>query len=78
MQFPLPHCARLTASKDFAFKAGGKGRAVVVRKGQRFWVTSSTTLQNASGVVLIDREGKGCISVGWAFDPAQLPDFFQL
>ena len=69
---------RLTAKGDFQFKSGGKGRAVVVRAGQKFWVTNSMIDQAAQKVVMIDREGKGHISHGYAFTPEMIEGAVQL
>jgi len=75
----LKQGARLTAKKDFLFKTPGiKGRPVTVRSGQRFWVTNSMSLQESSNVVTIDREGKGHISHGYAFDPNTIDDLFDV
>lgn len=69
---------RLTAKGDFQFKSGGKGRAVVVRAGQKFWVTNSMIDQAAQKVVMIDREGKGHISHGYAFTPEMIENLFEV
>lgn len=66
---------RLTAKGNFQFKApGAKGRPVVVKAGQRFWITNSMLDQ----VVMIDREGRGHISNGYAFTPEMIDDLFQV
>jgi len=68
----------LIAKSDFAFRASAKGRAVTVRKGQGFWVTTSEYTQARTGVVTIDRKGKGCIGNGYHFTPAQIADLFEV
>lgn len=66
----------LTAIRTFAFKVNGKGRVITFKEGQRFWVTNSTIDQRQSGFVKVDRHGKGCISHGYAFTPAQVAECF--
>jgi hypothetical protein len=69
----------LVAKSDFQFKApGSRGRSVVARTGDRFWVTNSMTDQMSSGVALIQREGRGHISTGYAFDLRQIHSFFEI
>lgn len=71
--------ARLVARRDFQFKVPGvKGRAVTVRAGQRFWITNSMLDQDARKVVMIDREGRGHISNGYAFTPEMIADLFTV
>lgn len=74
----FPQHTPLTAKIDFQFKPGGKGRNVIVRKGQRFWVTSSQTLQMSEAAVRVDRKGKGSISQGYPFTPEQIQTLFDL
>jgi hypothetical protein len=69
----------LTARRAFAFKAkGAKGRAVTVQQGARFWITNSALDQSASGIVMIDREGRGTISHGYAFTIEQIGELFAM
>lgn len=68
----------LIAKSDFGFRASPKGRAVQVRKGQRFWVTSSQTYAARVGFLTIDREGKGSICNGYAFAPTQVAELFEV
>lgn len=68
--------ASLTARCSFEFRNPETGRKVTIRQGQRFWVTSSATLQSRENAVRIDREGKGHISHGWPFAPASIADLF--
>jgi hypothetical protein len=70
------HCTELTAKSDFAFRVGGKGRAITVRTGQAFWVTNTQVDQQTRGIVLVDRKGKGSISAGYAFTPEQIETLF--
>ena len=72
------HCVELTAKSDFAFRVGGKGRTIAVRTGQTFWVTNTQVDQQARGLVLINRKGKGYISAGYAFTPDQIEALFTL
>lgn len=67
----------LAALRAFTFKPGGKGRAVNVRAGDRFWVTNSLTDQAARKVVLIERNGRGHIGGGYAFTPALIVEHFS-
>lgn len=69
---------RLTARLSFEFRNPESGRKVTIREGQRFWITSSATLQERESAVRIDREGKGTISHGWPFTPAHIPQFFTV
>jgi len=74
---PLRQGTRLVAKTDFRFGTG-KGRAVMVRTGQKFWVTNSQVDQAAQKLVLIDRAGKGSISNGYAFSPAMVDAYFHV
>lgn len=72
------HGAPLIALSGFTFKVpGARGRAVSVKPGARFWVTNAMQDQAARGVVLIEREGRGCISHGYAFTPEAVAQFFR-
>jgi|JI7StandDraft_1071085.scaffolds.fasta_scaffold740907_2 hypothetical protein len=67
----------LIAKQDFAFTPQRKhARRVVVRAGQRFWITNSQVNQRETGLVMIDRYGKGCISNGYPFAPAHIEQLF--
>jgi hypothetical protein len=75
---PKKQGIRLVAKSAFTFKAPGeRGRPVVVRPGQRFWVTNSTLDQERQNVVMIDREGRGHISNGYAFTPETIDQYFE-
>ena len=65
----------LTAKADFTFKAA---RQVKVKAGQVFWVTTSDSRQRESGLVHIARKAKGSIGNGYAFNPAWIPEFFEV
>jgi hypothetical protein len=68
----------LIAKADFAFTPQRKhARRVVVRAGQRFWITNSQVNQRETGLVMIDRYGKGCISNGYPFSPAHIEQLFE-
>lgn len=68
----------LTATQDFAFTPQRKGaRKVTVRTGQRFWITNSKLNQKDTGLIMIDRYGKGCISHGYPFTPEQIGQLFS-
>jgi hypothetical protein len=67
----------LIAKTNFGFRSYAKGRPVQVRKGQRFWVTSTKSLQTSRGAITIDREGRGSISNGYHFAPSQISEFFE-
>lgn len=69
----------LIAKQDFAFKPQRKNaRRVVVQAGQRFWVTNSQINQRDTGLVMIDRYGKGCISNGYPFTPETIGQLFEV
>lgn len=71
--------ATLIAKADFAFTPQRKNaRRVVVRAGQRFWITNSNLCQRDTGLVLVERHGKGCISNGYPFSPAQVAQLFEV
>lgn len=70
--------AVLIAKQVFTFRHSTKGRAIAVGIGQRFWVTSSATMQAQTGYVTIDRHGKGHISCGYSFTPAQIEQLFDI
>ena len=79
MATAFDHGAALVAKAAFTFKApGARGRAVTVKPGARFWVTNTPQDQRARGAVLIEREGRGCISHGYAFAPETIGQLFEL
>ena len=55
----------LVATGNFQLRKFRASRGCEVKVGDRFWVTSST-LANKSGLIAIDREGRGQISQGYA------------
>lgn len=67
----------LEAVEAFTFKRNNKGRSILVQPGQRFWVTNSQLGQKVDGYVMIDRAGRGCISHGYAFSPADIARLFK-
>lgn len=74
----MKHGQSLIAKQAFGFKVpGARGRGVTVKVGDKFWVTNCGTDQKRSGLILIDREGKGYISHGYAFAPETLATYFQ-
>jgi hypothetical protein len=73
----IKQATKLIAKKDFKFCGRAKGRACVVKCGQEFWVTNSFTDQQ-SGYIMIDREGKGCISNGYAFTVDMINQLFTV
>lgn len=84
MSIALKQWTTLEAKTDFKLKPPKtkdpaiKTRAITVSKGQRFQVTNSQTSQLAKGIVLIDREGKGHISIGYPFTPDQILTLFDI
>ncbi len=71
--------ATLTAKSGFQFKAAGaRGKPVTVKPGQRFWVTNCGTDQQRSQMIVIDREGRGVISHGYAFAPNTIEQLFEV
>jgi hypothetical protein len=68
----------LTAKADFRFKPARKNaRWVSVRTGDRFWVTNSALNQRDTGLVMIDRHGKGTLSHGYPFSPSDIQAMFE-
>lgn len=70
--------AILTVKKTFGFKNNGKGRMIVAKEGQQFWVTSSEVSNKINGYMMIDRINKGHISCGYAFDIATIEEWFEI
>lgn len=69
---------KLQARADFRFKqAGDKGRAVTALAGSRWWITSSSTAQESTGLVSIAREGRGSIGTGYPFTVEQIEQLFD-
>lgn len=69
---------KLIASKGFWFINPQTSRRIVVKPGQRFWVTNSSFDQGRSGSIKIEREGRGHISHGWPFAESTLDDLFEI
>ena len=67
----------MTAKADFNFRASAKGRAVVVRAGQKFWMTNTASNAQRTGLVVLERKGKGSIGTGYPFSLEQVANFFQ-
>lgn len=70
--------AALTAKADFNFRASTKGRAIVVRAGQKFWMTNTASNAARTGLVVLDRQGKGSIGAGYPFAASQVSDLFEV
>jgi hypothetical protein len=71
-----PQTITLIALKNFSFKLDGKGRAIVVKTGDRFWVTSSQSDQSRRGFVCIARQRQP-LHYNYCFSRAALKDLFQ-
>jgi hypothetical protein len=54
----------LIATGNFSLRKARASRALNVKIGDKFWVTSSVT-SNASGIIRFDKEGRGHISCGY-------------
>lgn len=67
----------LQAKQAFTMKApGARGRAVNVKLGDKFWITSAT--YNNKDSAFIDRQGKGVISHGYKLDLSDLENLFNM
>lgn len=71
----MKQCQRLESLCDFQFKSGN--RLVKVKAGQKFWVTNTESDQRQTNCALIEREGKGNISAGWAFALSDIAAYFK-
>ena len=66
---------KLVAKSNFSFKAlGAKGRAVCVKNGDHFLITSPQHTNKE--VVMIDREKKAKINSGYCFSLEILEQYF--
>ena len=71
------HCDSLKARVAFRFKPGGKGRAITVKEGDSFWVTScSTSRERTAGLVCIARKSES-MHYRYAFAPDMLIQCFN-
>lgn len=69
-------CQNLVAKQAFTMKVPGqRGRAVSVKVGDKFWVTTPT-YSNVS-VAKIERKGKGSISSGYQMDVSTIQSLFE-
>lgn len=68
----------LIAKTTFGFKNQGKGRVIVFKEGQKFWVTTTELFFKKHGCLKIDRWGKGSISHGYAFDMETINNYFDV
>ena len=73
-----PQCSTAIPIAPFAFKVGGKGRAITFKPSDRLWVTNSQTDQHTRGVVMIGREGIHKVSGGYAFTADQAAQLFKI
>lgn len=67
----------LIATGNFSLRKARATRALNVKVGDRFWVTSSIT-HNASGNIAFDKEGRGHISQGYVLRISDLLANFQV
>lgn len=74
----------LEAKADFKLKPPKsndtrvKTRAITVSKGQLFQITNSEMNQATSGIVMIDRKGKGHLGIGYPFTAEQILALFNV
>ena len=67
----------LKALQSFTMrKHGARGRAVLVKVGDKFWVTSAT--YNNKEAAFIDREGRGVIGHGYKLDLTDIQALFEV
>ena len=71
----LKQCSTLEAIQNISWKPA-KGRSVVVKAGQQFWVTNPAYTHEKG--VMINRKGKGSIGSGWQLDKSDIEKFFKL
>lgn len=71
----LTQCDELVAKETFSFRASDKGRSVTAKKGDVFWVVSSST-EVAAGVVRLARKGKNAGNA-YAFTPELVEQHFM-
>lgn len=65
----------IEATQDIRWKPA-RGRSVVVKAGQQFWVTNPKH-QHEKGV-MINRKGKGTTGSGWRLDIEDILKFFKV
>lgn len=70
-------CQDLVAIQAFTMKVpGAKGRAVSVKVGDKFWIT--TPAYSNEIVAKIDRKGKGMIGNGYQMDVETIKALFEV
>lgn len=70
-------CQDLVAIQAFTMKVpGAKGRAVSVKVGDKFWIT--TPAYSNEIVAKIDRKGKGIIGNGYQMDVETIKALFEV
>lgn len=74
----FPQASYWRANQTFSFRVPDSKRAVMVKEGQRFWVTNSQVNQASVGVIRITRMGTGSPGLGWAFSEADFVKHFTL
>jgi hypothetical protein len=73
----LEQCQNLVAKQAFAMKVPSqRGRAVSVKVGDKFWITTPT-YSNVS-TAKIDRRGKGTIGNGYQMDVETIKALFEV
>lgn len=63
----------LVCTKEVAFKVNGKGRTIVFKVGQEFWVTNTEVDQNNRQCVNVARKGQ---KFGYDCTPEQVSTYF--
>lgn len=71
----MKQATTLVCKETFAFKNGGKGRAITFKAGQRFWVTNSEAGQKIDGVINVARAGMNS-ACGYNFTAEQVAQKF--
>lgn len=73
--FDFNACDYLKAKKEFTMRMpGSRGRAVSVKAGDLFWVTTG---KFCAGLPMIQRKGKGHMGTGYPIDPQLILDLFD-
>lgn len=74
--FDFYDCYYLKAKQAFSMKMpGARGRAVTVKAGDLFWVTTGKWKKDS--LPMIQRKGKGHMGTGYPIDPSLIFEFFE-
>jgi hypothetical protein len=72
----IAQCTYLVCKKAFGFKVNGKGRMIVFKEGQRFWVGNTPSDQTKRGQINVIRKGYP-LGFGYDFAPSQVSEYFH-